>query len=161
MQAEGRIERAAVIDLDVHQGNGTAAIFATDDSVFTASVHGANNVPFHKTESDLDVALADGTDDDDFLKAVREATDRALSTAPDLVFYVAGADPYQYDRLGRLAVSKKALAQRDSWVIGSCGARHTPVVTVMSGGYASDIHDTVDIHFHSIATMAESFRSAA
>ncbi len=150
MQAEGRVRRAAVLDLDVHQGNGTAAIFRGDDSVFTLSVHGANNFPFHKEDGDLDIELPDRSGDDAFLTAVEQGVRVALAHAPDLAYYLAGADPFEGDRLGRLAVTKQGLARRDELVLDLCGAAGVPVAVVMSGGYARDVNDTVDIHFQTI-----------
>ena len=146
LQAARPGSRCAVIDLDVHQGNGTAAIFAGDDSVFTASVHGASNYPFRKETSDVDLPLPDGTTDERFLGAVEEATRRALATAPDLVYYVAGADAFEGDRLGRLAVTRDGLRARDEIVFDACTAAGVPVAVVMSGGYAEDVRDTVEIH---------------
>ena len=161
LQADGQIERAAVVDLDVHQGNGTAEIFKTDSSVFTASVHGANNYPFRKALSDLDIPLPDGADDRQYLDATAEAVDAALATRPDLVYYVAGADAYQGDVLGRLSVSKRGLASRDDYVVSACALRGVPLVVVMSGGYAAAVRDTVDIHFRSIQVLFSSTRRAA
>ena len=154
LQARGRVRRCAVIDLDVHQGNGTAAIFRDDDSVFTLSVHGANNYPFRKELSDLDLELPDGTGDERFLEAVELGVRRALTHRVDLAFYVAGADPYEHDRLGRLSVTKAGLATRDEIVFDACARTGTPVAVVMSGGYAADIHDTVDIHATTIRAAA-------
>jgi acetoin utilization deacetylase AcuC-like enzyme len=157
LRADGLAGRAAILDLDVHQGNGTAAIFAGDTDVFTLSVHGANNYPFRKERSDLDLELADGATDDTFLEAVRRGVERALADGTDVAFYVAGADPYSGDRLGRLDVSKEGLAERDDAVFDACARRGIPVVVVMSGGYAHDVADTVDIHAATIhrAVMAE------
>ncbi|NJD18303.1 MAG: histone deacetylase [Gemmatimonadetes bacterium] len=150
MQAEARARRVAVLDLDVHQGNGTAAIFRGDDSVFTLSVHGANNFPFRKEDGDLDIELPDRSGDEVFLAAVERGVRVALRQGPDLAFYLAGADPFEGDRLGRLAVTKEALARRDELVLDLCGAEGVPVAVVMSGGYAREVEDTVDIHFHTI-----------
>jgi acetoin utilization deacetylase AcuC-like enzyme len=120
MQAEGRARRCAIIDCDVHQGNGTAAIFAGDADVFTFSVHGERNFPFRKERSCMDIPLPDGTGDDEFLDAVARGLQAAMSTPVDLLYYVAGADAYAGDRLGRLNVSRDALRQRDAIVLG-CG----------------------------------------
>jgi acetoin utilization deacetylase AcuC-like enzyme len=156
LQREGRAGRVVVIDLDVHQGNGTAAIFAGDDSVFTFSVHGAKNFPFHKEPSSLDLALPDGAGDDEFLAAVEDGTRRALAACgAHVAFYLAGADPFAGDRLGRLAVSKAALAERDRIVLGQCRAAGLPVVITMAGGYGRDVHDTVDIHYETLLTARE------
>jgi acetoin utilization deacetylase AcuC-like enzyme len=146
MQTSHSVKRCAILDLDVHQGNGSAAIFADDPDVFTLSVHGASNYPFRKEESDLDFALQDAAGDDEFLEAVRTGVARALSTSPDLAFYIAGADPFEGDRLGRLHVSKPALGERDSIVIDGCVSAGVPLVVVMAGGYAEEVEDTVDIH---------------
>ena len=161
LQAEGAIRRAAVIDLDVHQGNGTAAIFAGDDATFTLSVHGAHNYPFRKEESDLDLELEDGADDDAFLDAVQRGLHRALEHGPDLAFFLAGADPWEGDRLGRLGVSKGGLRARDELVLRACLDAGVPVAVVMSGGYAHDVADTVDIHATTIRLAAAACRTAA
>jgi acetoin utilization deacetylase AcuC-like enzyme len=156
VQARGRGRRVVILDLDVHQGNGTAAIFRHDSTVFTLSVHGANNFPFRKEPSDLDLALADGTGDEEFLAAVRKGVEQALSAGPfHLAFYLAGADPFLGDRLGRLAVSKEGLERRDRMVLEACGEAGLPVAVVMSGGYASPIEDTVDIHFATVRMATE------
>jgi acetoin utilization deacetylase AcuC-like enzyme len=155
MQAEGRVRRVLVIDCDVHQGNGTAAIFRDDPTVFTFSIHGANNFPFAKEASDLDVELADGTGDGEYLVALAaglgEATRRA---GADLAIYLAGADPYHDDRLGRLALTKQGLLNRDRLVLEACAAARLPVAVTMAGGYARDIEDTVDIHYATVETAA-------
>lgn len=153
MQLEGRASRIVVLDCDVHQGNGTAAIFKDDPSVFTFSIHGAKNFPFHKESSDLDIALADGTGDEEYLLALESGIKRALSTArADLAIYVSGADPFQGDRLGRLALTKWGLAERDRLVFDLCWQAGLPQATVMAGGYAKDVNATVDIHFQTIST---------
>jgi acetoin utilization deacetylase AcuC-like enzyme len=149
-QAEGRVRRAAVVDTDVHQGNGTAAIFRDDPSVFTFSMHGARNFPFRKEPGDLDMELPDGAGDDEFLRAVEIGLRAALGHQPDLVYYVAGADAHEGDRLGRLRVSQAALAERDRVVLDACQRAGVPVVVVMGGGYGQDIRDTVAIQLHSV-----------
>jgi acetoin utilization deacetylase AcuC-like enzyme len=152
MQAEGRVGRVVVIDLDVHQGDGTAAILAGDDSVFTFSLHGRRNFPFRKAVSDLDVELDDGTGDRAYLATLATALPRALDRAQaDLAIYLAGADPYVGDRLGRLALSKHGLAERDRRVLDALAARGLPVAIVMAGGYAESIDDIVDIHATTVA----------
>jgi acetoin utilization deacetylase AcuC-like enzyme len=153
-QAHGVAERCTILDLDVHQGNGTAAIFAGDDHVFTLSVHGAENFPFRKERSDVDLALPDGTGDERFLEAVEDGAARALRDPPDLAFYVAGADPYEGDRLGRLSVTMAGLRTRDDIVFGACARAGVPVVAVMSGGYARDVRDTVSIHASTVLAAA-------
>ena len=151
LQAAGAVARAVVLDCDVHQGNGTAATFAGDATVFTLSVHAERNYPFRKEVSSLDIGLPDGAGDDEFLAAVERGTRAALALAhADAAWYIAGADPYEGDRLGRLAVSKAALAQRDELVLGLCRAAGVPVVVTMGGGYAHDVEDIVDIHFATI-----------
>src|SRR4051812_5180832 len=135
LQAEAGLQRIAIIDCDVHQGNGTAAIFAGDDSVFTFSIHGARNFPFAKETSDLDIELADGTGDDEYLWHLERGLDETLERSrPQLVFYLAGADPYEGDRLGRLALSKAGLVRRDELVLRTLRARSIPVAIAMAGG---------------------------
>ncbi len=151
LQHEGLVGRAAVLDCDVHQGNGTAAVFATDPSVFTFSIHGARNYPFRKERSTLDVELPDGAGDDPFLAALELYVPHLLGEfRPDFAVYLAGADPWQDDRFGRLRLSKAGLAERDLLVLGACRAAGVPVVVTMAGGYARDTEDTVDIH---VATL--------
>ncbi len=165
LRAEGLVDKVAVLDTDVHQGNGTACILRGDPHVFTFSIHGAKNYPFHKEESDLDVPLADGTDDDAFLAALSGALDRVLDpTSWDLAIFLAGADPFEDDKLGRLSVTKEGLASRDQMVLEACRERGIPVAVTMAGGYAKDVGDTVDIHFQTIqraANMRERERSIA
>jgi acetoin utilization deacetylase AcuC-like enzyme len=155
LQAQGRIRRAVILDCDVHQGNGTAAILEGDPTVFTFSIHGANNFPFDKETSDLDIELPDGTGDAEYLAALEKGVCRALSAAQaDLAIYLAGADPFEGDRLGRLKLSKAGLGRRDRLVIGLCQACGVPVAVVMAGGYAHRIEDTVDIHFTTASIAA-------
>jgi acetoin utilization deacetylase AcuC-like enzyme len=155
MQAEGKNARLVIIDCDVHQGNGTAAIFRNDPTVFTFSIHGAKNYPFRKQPSDLDVPLPDNTSDEDYLKAVDAGVRQSLQIgAPDLVIYLAGADPYTGDRLGRMDLSKDGLASRDELVLNLSRQRNLPVAVVMSGGYGEQIEDTVDIHFQTVQIAA-------
>jgi acetoin utilization deacetylase AcuC-like enzyme len=153
MLAEAGLQRIAIVDCDVHQGNGTASIFRDDASVFTFSIHGARNFPFAKETSDLDVELADGTGDDEYLWHLERALDETLERSrPQLAFYLAGADPYEGDRLGRLKLTKRGLARRDEMVLGRLAARAIPVAIAMAGGYAHDIQDSVDIHANTIRT---------
>jgi acetoin utilization deacetylase AcuC-like enzyme len=155
-QAEGRARRVIIIDCDVHQGNGTAAILASDPSVFTFSIHGAKNFPFHKEHSDLDVELEDGADDAPYLAALEQGLGLALDRAQaEMAIYLAGADPFAGDRLGRLALTKAGLAARDRLVFDLCQAAGLPVAITMSGGYAPQIEDIVDIHFQTIREAAE------
>jgi len=154
--------RVAVIDLDVHQGDGTAAIFRDDPTVFTLSLHGAKNFPARKEASNLDVALPDGCTDAPYLAALDAALD-ALWAAhrdapPGLVFYLAGADPYVGDRLGRLSLSAPALAERDRRVFSACRARGIPVVVTMAGGYGHSIDETVAIHFSTLLEALSAWR---
>ena len=144
------IRRAAIVDLDVHQGNGTAFIFREDEDVFTFSMHGAKNYPLFKLRSSLDFELGDGTADDEYLDALARNLPRVFADRPDIVFYLGGADPFVGDRLGRLALTIEGLRARDHVVLRECRARGVPVATVMSGGYAEDINDTVEIHCNTI-----------
>ena len=156
MQARRHVERVVVIDTDVHQGNGTAAILRGDPSIFTFSIHGEKNFPFNKEQSDLDIPLPDGADDAAFLDALEAGLERVFDAADaDLAIYLAGADPFEGDRLGRLSVSKAALAERDRMVLGGCRERGIPVAVTMAGGYAREISHTVDIHLQSIKTASE------
>ncbi len=155
LQHTHRCHRLAVVDCDVHQGNGTAAIFRDDPSVFTFSMHGAKNFPFRKEVSDLDVELADGMGDDEYLALLDRHLPGVLAGhRPELVFYLAGADPYAGDRLGRLGLSVEGLHARDEYVFGRCLAARVPVVVVMSGGYAPDVDDIVRIHLNTIRVAA-------
>ncbi len=155
VQAAGLVERVVVVDTDVHQGNGTAAILAGDPTVFTFSIHGEKNFPFHKEESDLDVPLPDGADDATFLEALGEGLEQALDASePGLAIYLAGADPFAGDRLGRLAVTKAGLAERDRIVLEGCRERGIPVAVTMAGGYSRDVGDIVDVHFQSVGLAA-------
>jgi acetoin utilization deacetylase AcuC-like enzyme len=151
MQVEAGLQRIAIVDCDVHQGNGTASIFAGDESVFTFSMHGVNNFPFRKETSDLDIELADGTRDDEYLWHLERGLDEALERArPQLVFYLAGADPYEDDRLGRLKLGKQGLLRRDELVLSTLAARGIPVAISMAGGYARDIEDSIEIHANTL-----------
>ena len=159
LQSESLIRRACVIDLDVHQGNGTASILANDASAFTFSMHGEKNFPLRKVPSDLDVPLDDDTGDDTYLEkldeSLRELDRRHEPWNFDLVIYLAGADPYIGDRLGRMGLSKSGLAQRDQRVLRWCTDRSIPVAIAMSGGYARNIDDIVSIHAKTLAIASE------
>lgn len=155
VQARGAAHRVAIVDLDVHQGNGTAAIFHGDDSVLTVSVHGQGNYPFHKEESDLDVALPDGTADEAYLEAVDRALRIVLRWEPELILYLAGADPYVGDALGRLAVSMEGMARRDALVYDHAERSGVPLALVMSGGYAPEVEEIARIHAGSVLAAAE------
>lgn len=147
---EGRSLQVAVIDLDVHQGNGTAHIFQGDSSVFTLSLHGEKNFPFRKEAGDLDVGLPDGCGDDDYLRALEWALLQLDSRcSPDLVFFLAGADPYEGDRLGRLKLTPSGMQARDQRVLDWCSARNIPVVLLMAGGYGLQIEETVALQLTS------------
>lgn len=151
LQAAGRVRRVVVIDLDVHQGNGTAAICRGDDSIFTMSAHGAKNYPTRKERSDLDVDLPDGTGDTAYLDAVGPAVRRAIADSrAELAIYLAGADPFADDRIGRLALSKAGLAERDRLVFDELRRAGVPVCVTMAGGYARDVADTVDIQWATV-----------
>ena len=151
-QLDGRVRRVVVIDLDVHQGNGTAAVCRLDDTIYTLSVHGARNYPLRKEVSDLDIELPDRAGDADYLAAVERGLRVALPAArPDLAIYLAGADPYLDDALGRLAVTKAGLAERDRLVFDAVTRAGVPVAVTMAGGYARDVTDTVDIQFATVA----------
>ena len=145
--AEERIRRAAVVDLDVHQGNGTHAIFAGDANVYTFSIHGRKNYPFEKVAGTRDVELPDGTGDDEYLAELARALPEVLRDAqPDLVFYLAGADPHEGDRLGRMRLTFDGLRRRDAMVLDACRDVGLPVAVMIAGGYGRDIADTVAIH---------------
>lgn len=153
LQSEGRIVRAAVIDLDVHQGNGTALIFAEDPDVFTFSMHGEKNYPFRREAGTLDIEVPDHSADEPYLRILTEHLEPVLErSAPDLVFYLAGADPFVHDRFGRLGLGIGGLRLRDRMVFRACRRRGLPVVLTLAGGYARELSDIVEIH---TATVAE------
>lgn len=156
MQAEGRAQKIAIIDCDVHQGNGTAAIIADDPSIYTFSIHGEKNFPFRKVYGHLDIGLPDNTGDREYLDTLEIALERILYLQqPELVIYQSGADPYIGDKLGKLSLSKEGLAQRDRMVIGMCHAERIPVAVTMGGGYAPQVDDIVDIHLKTIQIALE------
>jgi acetoin utilization deacetylase AcuC-like enzyme len=158
LQREGRVRRVVVLDLDVHQGNGTAAIFADDPDVFTFSMHGAKNFPFHKERSSLDLELQDGTDDPSYLSLLTAHLDGVLEAAhPDIAFYLAGADPYRGDRFGRLTLSFDGLRDRDALVLDACSRRGIPIVLTMAGGYAQVLDDIVTIHCNTVAELRRAY----
>ncbi|MEP6690681.1 MAG: histone deacetylase [Gemmatimonadaceae bacterium] len=157
LQRERRISRACIVDLDVHQGNGTHAVFAGDASVYTFSMHGGKNYPFHKVAGSRDVELADRTGDDDYLAQLAVHLPPVLAaSAPDLVIYLAGADPHERDTLGRLALTFDGLARRDAFVLQSCRDIGIPVAITIAGGYGADIRDTVQVHANT-ARIAATF----
>ncbi len=151
---EARIERAAVVDLDVHQGDGTAAIFSGDPGVFTLSLHGCKNFPFHKQASSLDIELPDGTSDASYLAALEPALQRVWEFSPQLVIYQAGVDALESDRLGRLALTLEGLRQRDALVIGEAYRRRIPLVITLGGGYADPLEETVRASAQTFLTAA-------
>jgi acetoin utilization deacetylase AcuC-like enzyme len=153
LRAERGLGKFLIVDLDVHQGDGTAFIYRNDRSVFTFSMHGEKNYPLHKESSDLDIQLGDGTGDEEYLELLEQALPRVFTHEPDLLFYLAGADPYERDKLGRLALTMDGLAARDEMVLRFARDAGVPAVTVMSGGYAQDIRDTVEIHCNTIRAV--------
>jgi acetoin utilization deacetylase AcuC-like enzyme len=154
LQASRRIERAAVVDLDVHQGDGTAQLFEDEPAVFTLSLHGAANFPFRKQRSRMDVDLPDGAGDSEYLAALAQALPRALDFAPDIIFYQSGVDALESDKLGRLALTRDGLLRRDEMVFDGCTSRRIPFVITLGGGYSEPISLTVEAH-------ANTFRAAA
>lgn len=156
MQTRGFVKRVVIIDCDVHQGNGTAHITRDDPTIFAFSIHGEKNFPHRKVPGDLDIGLADGTRDEDYLAMVEEGTRRALFLSDaDLAVYIAGADPFSDDRLGRLDISKNGLAKRDRLVLELIREAGIPVAITMGGGYANNIDDIVDIHLQTIKIARE------
>ena len=156
LQAEGAIARAMTVDLDVHHGNGTAFIFARDRSVFTFSMHQEHNYPFEKPPSDVDIHLPDGCEDEQYLHLLRENLHHALSVFhPDLIFYLAGADPYREDQLGGLALTQAGLQERDRIVFAMAREFNVPVAVTLAGGYARRLEDTIAIHVGTVKAAAE------
>lgn len=162
LQADKAIRKAMVVDTDVHHGNGTASIFGDDASVFTISIHQENNYPGHKPPSNIDLNMWDRADDDEYLGELIPAVQRSLDEfRPDIVFYVGGADPFSEDQLGGLSLTKKGLAERDRKVFQEARSRNIPVATVLAGGYARRVEDTVGIHVNTILAardVAQSLR---
>jgi acetoin utilization deacetylase AcuC-like enzyme len=156
LQADGAIKKAMVIDTDVHHGNGTAAIFKNDASVFTLSIHQENNYPAYKPPSNVDLNVWDRADDEEYLGLLMPAVEKALEEfGPEMVFYVGGADPYCEDQLGGLGLTKKGLMERDRGVFGRVRQRGIPVATTLAGGYAMRVEDTVRIHVNTILAAKE------
>jgi acetoin utilization deacetylase AcuC-like enzyme len=156
LQYDGAIRKAMVVDTDVHQGNGTAAIFADDVSVFTLSIHQENNYPAYKPPSDVDLEMADRVDDDEYLAALIPAVRAALDEfRPEIVFYVGGADPFCEDQLGGLSLTKSGLKTRDRMVFEEARRRGIPVATTLAGGYAQRVEDTIRIHVNTILAARE------
>jgi acetoin utilization deacetylase AcuC-like enzyme len=161
LQREDLAQRFLVVDLDVHQGNGTAFIFKDDPTVFTFSMHGAKNYPLFKEDSTIDIELPDKTGDAEYLETLNEALPRIFLHNPDIVFYLGGADPFEKDKLGRLGLTIDGLKQRDAAVLRFAREREVPIVTTLSGGYAVDINDTVTIHCNTIRAVKEIFAESA
>jgi acetoin utilization deacetylase AcuC-like enzyme len=156
LQYDGAIRKAMVVDTDVHQGNGTAAIFADDESVFTLSIHQENNYPAYKPPSDVDLEMADRVDDDEYLGVLIPAVRAALDKfRPEIVFYVGGADPFCEDQLGGLSLTKSGLKTRDRMVFEEARRRGIPVATTLAGGYARRVEDTIRIHVNTIVAARE------
>lgn len=156
MQHDGAIRKAIVVDTDVHDGNGTAAIFKGDATVFTLSIHQENNYPAYKPPSNIDLGMDDGVEDDEYLDALMPAVKRALNEfQPDMLFYVGGADPFCEDQLGGLKLTKAGLKKRDRGVFEEARKRNIPVVTTLAGGYARRVEDTVKIHVNTIVAARE------
>jgi acetoin utilization deacetylase AcuC-like enzyme len=156
MQAEGRVRRVAVIDCDVHQGNGTADITREDASIFTFSIHGEKNFPFRKIPGDLDIGLPDGTGDEAYLAALKVGLKITLDRSQaDLAIYLAGADVHEHDRLGRLSLTPRGIATRDRLVLEECQRIGLPVALTMAGGYGRDLHETVAIQLRTIQIASE------
>jgi acetoin utilization deacetylase AcuC-like enzyme len=160
LQHENQIERAMVVDCDVHHGNGTAAIFAGDTSVLTLSLHQFNNYPTEKPPSTIDVHLPDGTGDDEYLSRLHGALDLAMGFTPHLIIYVAGADPYHDDQLGGLKLTMDGLKQRDRLVFDQALRHRVPIAVTLAGGYARDTADTVTIHCNTVKEAAAALSSA-
>jgi acetoin utilization deacetylase AcuC-like enzyme len=156
LQNDKLIAKAMVVDTDVHHGNGTAAIFANDDSVFTLSIHQLNNYPAHKPPSDLDINLDDGVEDEEYLNALLPAVRQKLDEfQPDMLFYIGGADPYREDQLGGLTLTMKGLKARDAGVFIEARRRKIPAVTTQAGGYARRLEDTIQIHANTVIAASE------
>ena len=161
LRQDGKTLRAIVIDCDVHQGNGTASIASGDEHLFTFSMQCESNFPFRKTNGDMDINLPPGTGDEEYLTAMSEGIDQALSVFdPDIAFYLAGADPFVGDRLGQLSVSKEGLRKRDQLLFERCREANLPVAVSMAGGYANNVEDIVDIHFATIESALGVFFQA-
>jgi acetoin utilization deacetylase AcuC-like enzyme len=161
LQKERKIGQALVVDCDVHQGNGTAAIFRKDPDVFTLSIHQANNYPTWKPSSDLDIDLEDGVSDAEYLGRLEEGLAASLAKiAPDILFYVAGADPYAEDQLGGLKLTLEGLLRRDRLVLSAARDRKIPVCVTLAGGYARNVEDTVTIHANTVRAALEIFGPA-
>lgn len=155
LRGDRGLGRVAIVDLDVHHGNGTAAIFAGDRDVFTCSMHQEHNYPAWKPPGSLDIGLADGTGDERYLERLAEALPPVMAFEPELLFYLAGADPYEHDQLGGLALTRDGLRRRDRLVLRAAAEANVPVVTLLAGGYARRVDDTVAIHTQTLLDAAE------
>jgi acetoin utilization deacetylase AcuC-like enzyme len=156
LQANGAVKKAMIVDTDVHHGNGTAAIFQNDPTVFTISIHQENNYPAHKPPSSIDLDMDDRVGDDEYLGALLPAVQKALDEfQPEILFYVGGADPFSEDQLGGLSLTKEGLKQRDRQVFEEARRRSVPVATTLAGGYARRVEDTVRIHVNTILAAQE------
>jgi acetoin utilization deacetylase AcuC-like enzyme len=162
LQSDGALRKVLIVDTDVHQGNGTAAIFANDPDVFTLSLHQENNYPEPKPPSDLDVNLADGTGDEEYLELLDKALAEAFRRfAPEMIFYIGGADPYREDQLGGLWLSMPGLQERDALFFAEARLHGLPVAVAFAGGYARKVEDTVRIHANTIVAARETARARA
>ncbi len=155
LQRDGAIRRAAVVDCDVHHGNGTAMIFGRDPDVFTFSIHQQHNYPMWKPPSDLDIGLPDGTRDEGYVSKLADALETVVAHRPDVVAYLAGADPFVEDRLGGLSLTKEGLRRRDRLVFDVCRSAGVPVFVTLAGGYAHRVEDTVDIHVGTVLEASQ------
>jgi acetoin utilization deacetylase AcuC-like enzyme len=161
LQRDGWMQRMVIIDCDVHQGNGTAVIFTDEPDVYTFSIHGANNYPLVKVPSRLDIGLSDGTCDEEYLRALEPAIPKILNDfRPGLVFYLAGVDPHERDRLGRLCLTHHGLRRRDELVLQACRDAGVPVAVTLGGGYGQDIQDTVEAHCNTVRAARDIFDGA-
>jgi acetoin utilization deacetylase AcuC-like enzyme len=159
MQSEGAVQRVVILDCDVHQGDGTADIFYDDPTVFTMSIHGEKNFPFRKQTSDIDIALPDHAGDDEYLSALKFGVIKALESAgADMAIYIAGADPFSRDRLGRLSLTKAGLAERDQFILSTSYEWKLPLAVVMGGGYAKSLGDIVDIHAQTVREAVKIYK---
>ncbi len=156
--SEKKVKKALVIDCDLHQGNGTASIFANDKNVFTFSIHQENNYPFYKPKSNMDIGLPDRAKDKEYIDKLEENIPKIISSfRPEIILYVAGADPYEHDKIGNLAVTKRGLLDRDEFIYSQAINYQIPLGVVLAGGYAEKEEDTVDIHFNTIKSAVNAF----
>lgn len=161
LQADGVVRKAMVVDTDVHHGNGTAAIFRSDASVFTLSIHQENNYPGHKPPSSVDLNMADRVEDEEYLEALLPAVEKGCDEfEPEILFYIGGADPFCEDQLGGLSLTKKGLMQRDRGVFDAARRRGIPVASALAGGYARRVEDTVRVHVNTILAAREAMRGS-